>query len=178
LWYHQLKLNDGLPPWPRFVQLVNKRFGPLLTKSPIGELALLRHEGSVDEFAKKFMALSCCVTTITEAHQVQLFLAGLSKLLSMDVALQCPSTLDNTVMLARAYDQRSTVAAPPGELSHAPHSRCLPQRRHCPNLQQVPRRQKPVSSVKRLMPVEIAQRRKDRQCFHFDEFFTNGHQQV
>jgi hypothetical protein len=87
LWYHRLELNDGPSPWPRFVQLVKKRFGSPLTKSPIGELALLRYDGSVDDFAKKFMALSCYDTTITEAHQVQLFLVGLDKPLQTDVML-------------------------------------------------------------------------------------------
>jgi hypothetical protein len=34
---------------------------------------------------------------------------------------------------------------------------------------------KPALSVKRLTPVEVAQHRKDGQCFHCNEFFTNGH---
>jgi hypothetical protein len=46
LWYHRLELNTDPPPWPRFIQLVNKSFGPPLTDSPIGEIALLRREGS------------------------------------------------------------------------------------------------------------------------------------
>jgi hypothetical protein len=33
LWYHRLELNTGPPPWPRFMSMVNKRFGPLLTES-------------------------------------------------------------------------------------------------------------------------------------------------
>jgi hypothetical protein len=53
---------------------MNKRFGPPLTDSPIGEITLLRCDGSIDDFAKCFMALSCRDTAITEAHQVQLFL--------------------------------------------------------------------------------------------------------
>jgi hypothetical protein len=36
----------------------------------------------------------------------------------------------------------------------------------------------PSSSVKRLTTAEIAQRRKDGQCFHCDEFFTHGHKKV
>jgi hypothetical protein len=70
LWYHRLELNAGLPPWPRFVQLVNKRFGPLLTESRIEEQALLHRDGSIDDFAKKFMVLSYRDTAITEVHQV------------------------------------------------------------------------------------------------------------
>jgi hypothetical protein len=37
---------------------------------------------------------------------------------------------------------------------------------------------KPAPVVKRLSPVEIAQRRKDGQCFHCDEHFTHGHKQL
>jgi hypothetical protein len=35
---------------------------------------------------------------------------------------------------------------------------------------------KPASLVKQL--AEVAQRNKDEQCFHYDEFFTQGHKQV
>jgi hypothetical protein len=37
---------------------------------------------------------------------------------------------------------------------------------------------KPASSVKWLTPAEVAQRHKDGQCFHCNEFFTNGHKEV
>jgi hypothetical protein len=70
LWYHRLELNTGPPPRPCFIQLVNKRFGPPLTDSLIGEIALLRHDGNFDDFAQCFMALLYRDTTITEAHQV------------------------------------------------------------------------------------------------------------
>jgi hypothetical protein len=36
----------------------------------------------------------------------------------------------------------------------------------------------PTSSIKRLTPTEVAQCRKNGQCFHCNEFFTNGHKAV
>jgi hypothetical protein len=50
--YHQLKINSGPPTWNRFIQLVNTRFRPPLTDSPIGELTLLHRNGLVDDYAK------------------------------------------------------------------------------------------------------------------------------
>jgi hypothetical protein len=58
LWFHQMALNGGRPTWAQFTQLVNARFGPPLIDTPLSELAMLRRSGSVDEFVKRFMALS------------------------------------------------------------------------------------------------------------------------
>jgi hypothetical protein len=67
---------------------VNAWFGPPLTDTPLGELAMLRRTGLVDEFAKRFMALSCRDPTITEQQQIQLFTTGLGDPLRLDAALQ------------------------------------------------------------------------------------------
>jgi hypothetical protein len=156
-----------------------------VTDSPIGKIALLRRGGSVDDFAKRFMAFSCRDTVITEAHQVQLFLAGLGKPLRNDVALHRPPTLDNAIMLARAYEQRETTPSTP-----APHQYSSWRARTNPPgfatgvtpaafaAASSPLVAKPASSVQRLTPAEVAQRRKDGQCFHCNEFFTNGHKAV
>jgi hypothetical protein len=107
LWFHRLKLNGGRHTWPQFVQLVNARFGPPLTNSPIGALAMLRHSDSVDDYAKQFMTLSCYDTSLTEPLQVQLFITDLDDPLRTDIALQQPASLDDAIIFARAYEQRN-----------------------------------------------------------------------
>jgi hypothetical protein len=79
-WYHRLKLNGGPPTWAQFVKLINTRFGPPLTESPLGKLALLHRVGTVDEYCDRFMALSCRDLNITEDQQVQLFTVSLGHL--------------------------------------------------------------------------------------------------
>jgi hypothetical protein len=66
---------------------------------------MLRHTGTVDEFSKRFIALSCCDTSLTESQQIQLFITGLGDPLRTDVVLQQPSSLDDIVIFARAYKQ-------------------------------------------------------------------------
>jgi hypothetical protein len=81
---------------------VNARFGPPLTDSPLGEMAMLRRSGSVDESTKRFMALSYRDMTITEPQQIHLFIAGLGDPLRLDVVLQQPSSMGDAVIFARA----------------------------------------------------------------------------
>jgi hypothetical protein len=68
LWFHRLELNGGLLTWVCFIELINIRFGPPLANSPMGDLALLCHEGLVDDYYKQFMALSCRDPSIMEGH--------------------------------------------------------------------------------------------------------------
>jgi hypothetical protein len=88
LWFHRMELNGGRSTWPQFMQLVNVCFGPLLTDNPIGELAMLRRMGTVDDYSKCFIALSCHDTTLFEPQQIQLFITSLSDPLHTNVALQ------------------------------------------------------------------------------------------
>jgi hypothetical protein len=96
-------------------------------------------------------------------------------------------TLDDVVMLARAYLQ--CEVAPPlppptqacstatSHFSKPPGATPPPQ----PQLSSTASASsvaKPAPTIKCLSPAEIAQRHKDRQCFHCDEFFTIGHKLV
>jgi hypothetical protein len=165
--------------------LVNARFGPPLTDTPLGELAMLRRSGSVDEFARRFMALSCRDPSITEPQQIQLFITGLGDPLRLDVALQQPSSMDDVVIFARAYEQRlasremgsqyTTRGVGRTGARYAPQQGVSSSSASSGTASATPAKSSPT--VVRLSPMEIAQRRKDNKCFHCDEFFTNGHKQ-
>jgi hypothetical protein len=83
---------------------VNARFGTLLTDTLLSELAMLHRSGSVDEFAKRFMTLSCRGPSITEPQQIQLFITRLGNPLRLDVVLRQPSSMDDAVIFARAFE--------------------------------------------------------------------------
>jgi hypothetical protein len=184
LWFHRLELNGGRPSWSQFIQLVNSRFGLPLTDTPLGELAMLRRTGSVDEFAKRFMALSCRDPTITEQQQIQLFTTGLGDPFRLDVALQQPASVDDAIIFARAYEQRllsrSTGAQTAPRGSGRTASRYTQPMGTVPSAtsgQPMLTTSSSPTTVLRFTPAEIAQRHKDKKCFHCDELFTPGHKQ-
>jgi hypothetical protein len=112
LWFYFLELNGDLPTWNRFVRLVNTRFGPSLTDIPIGELAHLRRDGTVEEYCTKFVSLACREPTLSEGFQVQLFVAGLGEPLRTDITLHQPAIIDKAVKFARAHKQRAAYTTP------------------------------------------------------------------
>lgn len=50
LWYIQVQQDEGTPPWRRFTELLNLRFGPPLRSNPLGELAAYKRTGTVVDF--------------------------------------------------------------------------------------------------------------------------------
>jgi hypothetical protein len=126
---------------------------------------MLCRSGSIDEFSKQFMALSCRDPSITEPQQIQLFITGLGDPLRTDVALQQPSTLDDAVIFARAYEQRNT-SRDTGQLQSARGGSRFTNRTTTQPTAPSPTASagsstttnvKPASSVVRLSPTEIAQ---------------------
>ena len=50
LWYMQVQRDEGTPPWRRFTELLNLRFGPPLRANPLGELMACKRTTSVVDF--------------------------------------------------------------------------------------------------------------------------------
>jgi hypothetical protein len=164
LWFHLMELNGGSPTWNQFVKLVNARFRPPLTDNPIGELAMLRRTGTVDEFSKLFIALSYHDTSLTEPLQIQLFITGLGDPLHTDVALQQPSTLDDAVIFARAYKQSNASRECIQPSPTRDYSRQTAKGTSPTLALPAPGAtgETTPTTVLRLTPAEIAQRRKGR----------------
>lgn len=162
-----------------------------MTDSPLGELTTLWRTGTVDDYINSFLALACRDAKLSENQQVQLFTAGLVNPLKTDVALCRPSSLDDTIMLARAYEQRvqlgttdpvparsgrtprPSLPALPAPVSAASAASTAPDAASSASTSKQPL----VSALprKRLSPAEMAQRRSEGLCYNCDEKYVAGH---
>jgi hypothetical protein len=146
---------------------------------------MLQCTGTVDEFSKHFIALSCRDTSLSEAQQIQLFITGLGNDLCIEVVLQQPSSLGDATIFARANEKRSTSrdAIPPqpacgyGQSFSNATTTPTPSTLSRATSSMASTAAKPNAAVMRLSPAKIAQRRKYGKCFHCDELFSQGHKQ-
>ena len=90
LWYMQAQRDEGTPPWRRFTELLNLRFGPPLRSNPLGELMACKRTTSVVDFQERFEALLPQAGYLSEVQKVQIFTAGLQPPLSLDVEIHNP----------------------------------------------------------------------------------------
>lgn len=173
----------GVPSWDKFVEGVNRRFGPLMCSNPLCELIQLRRTGTVDEYRE---LLARC-ENIAEAQQITVFTMGLQQPLATDVELQKLGTLEEAMGLARAYECRAAlsdaesvprtaprfVARPP---SSAPKSTLPPNTAESTSTTPAAPVKPPAPDgrFKRPSPEE-AHRRLERLCFSCPENFSKEH---
>jgi hypothetical protein len=112
-WFALLQKNQGTPTWDEFERLVNQRFGPPIRSNALGELIQLRCETIVADYQTRFLALVNRCKGLTEPHQIDIFPVGLRDPLKTDVELEQPTTLEEAMALARAYEHRMAMSAEP-----------------------------------------------------------------
>ena len=134
------------------------------------------------------MTLLCRTSEpLSSAQQCFLYTAGLPEGLKVDVELQQPVDLHTAISFAKAYEQRhcppptstqqpfgsprplcpsgppavntATISSPPARLA-------LPSTTPEPT---------PPRQVRRLIPAELAERRRQGLCFNCDEIYVQGH---
>ena len=103
-WFIQLQEDEGTPPWGRFKELLQLRFGPPLRSAPLFELSECRRTGTVEEYSNRFQALLPRAGRLDEDQRVQLYTGGLLPPLSHQVRVHAPSSLAAAMSLARQME--------------------------------------------------------------------------
>jgi hypothetical protein len=134
LWFLQLQEDEGTPPWGRFKELLNLRFGPVLRSAPLFELTECQRTGSVEEYSNRFQALLPRDGRLQESQRVKLYTGGLLPPVSHQVRVHAPESLAAAMSLARMLelvelDRISPLlgqVAPRATLSASPPRPALP----------------------------------------------------
>lgn len=127
----------------------------------------------------------CHDVELSEPQQIQLFMASLVNPLKTDVALRRPSTLDDAIMLAQAYEQRLHLGAtdPIPERAVRALRMVLPAPSTASSTPSTDAasttasgKQPLVAALprKHLSPVEMAQRRTEGLCYNCHEKYVSG----
>ncbi|XP_073362850.1 uncharacterized protein [Aegilops tauschii subsp. strangulata] len=186
LWYMQVQRDEGTPPWRRFTELLNLRFGPPLRANPLGELMACKRTTSVVDFQERFEALLPRAGFLSETQKVQIFTAGLQPPLSLDVEIHNPQSLAVAMSLARKLelrDQCALASAPPVRFQQkgilpAPVPRLAPPAPAPPAAPQPAPVLPEGRQIKRLSQEEMEERRRLGLCFNCNEKFGRGHNRV
>ncbi|WVZ87490.1 hypothetical protein U9M48_034121 [Paspalum notatum var. saurae] len=198
LWFVQLQEDEGTPPWGRFKELLNLRFGPALRSAPLFELTECRRTGTVEEYSNRFQALLPRTGRLLEDQRVQLYTGGLLPPLSHQVRIHAPETLAAAMSLARALElveldrlnsapgkavpralgpppapRPGVLAALPAPVPQAPAVQALPAPQAPPLA--LPAPPPPRGGGKRLSTEEQAERRRLGLCYNCNEPYTRGH---
>ena len=146
------------------------------------------------DYQEQFLTFLARCADVTEPQQIAIFTAGLGDPLGVDVELQRPSSLEDAMGLARAFERRLTItdAAPSAATrgsnlpapSRSTSSTTSPQHfansppATTPNStpQQGSRpRPAPGARFSRSTPEEMAKRREEGLCFNCPAKFTREH---
>jgi hypothetical protein len=120
-----LQEDKGTPPWGRFKDLLNLRFGPPLSSVPLFELSECRRTGTVEEYSNMFQALLPRAGQLDESQRVQLYTGGLLPPLSHAVRIHNSVTLAEAMRLARQVEQMESARLPPPPPRGAPRALLL-----------------------------------------------------
>jgi hypothetical protein len=83
----------GLAQWVEnqfLTQMVHQHFSPPMTNAPLGELKLLGHERSMEDYNNHFMSLSCQNPELMQSQLIELYTASLENPLKTDAEARYP----------------------------------------------------------------------------------------
>jgi hypothetical protein len=184
-WFALLEKNQGTSTWDEFERLVNQRFGPPIRGNALGELIQLRRETTVTDYQTRFLTLVNGCKGLTEPHQIKIFTAGLRNPLKIDIKLEQPTTLEEAMALARAYEHRlARSAEPPTRLASRPtYGRTKQLALPAPPPAVGGQTSGPAAPTteprfKRLTAAEMAAKRAWGECYNCTEKFSKEHLEV
>ncbi|XP_026415875.1 uncharacterized protein LOC113311250 [Papaver somniferum] len=190
VWFQDYQIGKGILYWEDFIIDVCTRFQELGHDSVIGEFNKLDQTNTVLEYQERFEELKDLMLaknpSLPEDYFIQSFISGLKEDIRLVVRMFTPSTLQQTIFLARrqecimdrnAKDQpkyshrfnsgSKTLIVPnkPSVLSPLVTTPIVTSPTTSPKLQ----------PVKKLTYADMRAKREKGLCYNCDELYTKGH---
>ena len=87
-----------MPGWGRFRELCTLRFGPVVRRTRLSELARLPFTSTVHDYAEIFNELLCHAHNLSASQKAELFVGGLPDHIKVDVELRDPNAFLTTTV--------------------------------------------------------------------------------
>ncbi|GAV65420.1 RVP_2 domain-containing protein [Cephalotus follicularis] len=174
-----MQANNLIKNWVQFLGALQLRFGPSEFDDPRGKQAKLYQRSTVADFQNHFQELSNKAPSISEDFLVSLFISGLKPKLMRELLVAQPSTLLQTMAMAKLYEEKymhfqSSFKNSWGKTSTTAPAISGVKFAHSPSAPTIQ-----VSSslipVKQLTPAELKVRRDKGLCYNCDDKFRPGH---
>jgi hypothetical protein len=159
---------------------VHQRFRLLLCNNTLGELIQLQRETIVAGYQSKFLALVTRCAGLIEKHQIDIFTNGLCNPLKTNIELEAPVTLEDTMALARTYDQclQMGTEQPSRVNHHSSSERIVPASKPLALPTPPAATASPSPCLKCLTLEKMVAKRKRGECYNCTEKFSREHLKV
>ncbi|KAL0420985.1 UNVERIFIED_CONTAM: Transposon Ty3-G Gag-Pol polyprotein [Sesamum latifolium] len=186
LWFQGHLEKSGMPSWSELTIIILRRFENLDYERVVYEFNMLRQETTVHEYLIRFEELESHMLifnkNLDETFFMMKFISGLKEEIKGYVATMNPTTLDQTIVLARRQENivnallRKTNQQQKNNQSKAPFK---PQNKSIPYKTSFKPSFKPrdeASQPRRfLTEAEVRARKEKNLCYKCDEPYSPGH---
>ncbi|KAK0581846.1 hypothetical protein LWI29_018689 [Acer saccharum] len=166
LWFQTLEHEIIYVTWEDFRLGILSRFGPTQFEDPFSQLIRLKQTSTVIEYQTRFERVLAKVGNLAQDKKVSCFVTGLRDSIRTDVQAHCPSTLTIAIGLAKLYEARDQAQKKPNQ-SVVRSARPAPTSNNS-NFST-------TTTIKRMTPEELNERRRNGLCFHCNDKYSPGH---
>lgn len=159
LWFQLEKQETPIISWEAFKECIQIRYGATEFLDFFGDLTKLQQTGTVKEYQVQFEKLLIRAGKLSQSQQVGCFVSGLKESIRTDVQASKPNSLSAAIGLARLYESRNEQAMAIVNNTEAVVSNT----------------NSTYPVIKKLLPMELKERREKGLCFNCDERFKPGH---
>lgn len=190
-WFRRMKRNDLINTWADFEEQFKFRFDPEMYEDYFGLLAKLQQTTTVMAHQTEFERLMNKISGVTDGTLISIFISGLKDPVRRELRVNRPSTLNEAFALAHENAAKYEELQIPNRKNWAPnyakptsnsgHTNPSPTKANTPY---VPPSKEPLLAtpkgiptrpVKRISPIEKAEKDARGECYFCPEKWSRGH---